>query len=365
MSDATRADTAGLPPVLWGDELAAAGGTTVWLWDGYLAAGNVTLLTSQWKSGKTTLLSVLLARRESGGQLAGLDVRRGLTAVVSEEPALLWNERRQRLGFGPSAAFQCRPFAGKPTVAQWLALIERLAELHAGRGVDLAVIDPLAAFLPGRAESHADLILEALLPLRRLMALGMAVLLLHHPRKGAVADGQAARGSGALAGLADVVLEMRCPGRGAAADRRRVLYGYSRHERTPHDLVIELNAEGTDYVRLGSLGDVEFAKVWERLRGAFAGAHAKLTRAEVAARWPGAEGAPSDAELWRQLDEALARGLLRREGAGHKGSPYRYWLPGQEDKWKDDPLHAVHESIWQAEAAVREMLDEPAPRRRA
>jgi hypothetical protein len=26
-----------------------------WLWDGYLARGSVTLLTSQWKTGKTTL----------------------------------------------------------------------------------------------------------------------------------------------------------------------------------------------------------------------------------------------------------------------------------------------------------------------
>jgi AAA domain-containing protein len=33
-----------------------------WLWPGYLGAGRVTLLTSQWKSGKTTLVSLLLAR---------------------------------------------------------------------------------------------------------------------------------------------------------------------------------------------------------------------------------------------------------------------------------------------------------------
>jgi hypothetical protein len=32
-----------------------------WLWQGYLIPGAVTLLTSQWKSGKTTLVSVLLA----------------------------------------------------------------------------------------------------------------------------------------------------------------------------------------------------------------------------------------------------------------------------------------------------------------
>src|SRR5438552_16781898 len=115
MSDSTHSDPlppAGpgpapddLPPPVWGHELAVvAGGATSWLWDGYLARGCVTLLTSQWKSGKTTLLALLLARREAGGELAGLAVAPGRTAVVSEEAALLWEERRQRLGFGPSAA---------------------------------------------------------------------------------------------------------------------------------------------------------------------------------------------------------------------------------------------------------------------
>jgi hypothetical protein len=38
-----------------------------WLWHGYLGPGKVTLLTSQWKSGKTTLVSRLLARAQQGG----------------------------------------------------------------------------------------------------------------------------------------------------------------------------------------------------------------------------------------------------------------------------------------------------------
>jgi hypothetical protein len=37
-------------------------GRAHWLWHGYLLPGSVTLLTSVWKAGKTTLLSVLLAR---------------------------------------------------------------------------------------------------------------------------------------------------------------------------------------------------------------------------------------------------------------------------------------------------------------
>jgi ABC-type multidrug transport system ATPase subunit len=37
----------------------------------YLAAGKTTLLTSQCKIGKTTLLTVLLAKMKAGGELAG------------------------------------------------------------------------------------------------------------------------------------------------------------------------------------------------------------------------------------------------------------------------------------------------------
>src|SRR5688500_8547493 len=45
-----------------------------WLWPGYLARGAVTLLTSQWKTGKTTLVSVLIAKMAQGGELAGQTV---------------------------------------------------------------------------------------------------------------------------------------------------------------------------------------------------------------------------------------------------------------------------------------------------
>src|SRR5262245_53829230 len=69
---------------------AVARSSTQWLWQGYLAAGGVTLLTSQWKAGKTTLASVLLARMKSGGLLAGLPVTAGKALVVSEEGPDHW-----------------------------------------------------------------------------------------------------------------------------------------------------------------------------------------------------------------------------------------------------------------------------------
>src|SRR2546427_417676 len=131
------------PRELWSADLdAAAAGEMPWLWHGLLAPGNLTLLTSQWKSGKTPLLSGLLA---------------------------------------------------------------------------------------GRDEGNAAGMLEGLMPLQRLSGQGVAVLVLHHPRKGEPAPGQAARGSGALSGYVDILVEMSWLSRADAEDRRRLLRAWSRH----------------------------------------------------------------------------------------------------------------------------------------
>src|SRR6267154_2518181 len=71
-------------------ELAAQASTTKWLWQGYLARENITLLTSQWKTGKTTLLAALLAQLNTGGELGGLPVMPGRALIVSEEAPDLW-----------------------------------------------------------------------------------------------------------------------------------------------------------------------------------------------------------------------------------------------------------------------------------
>ena len=252
-----------------------------WLWQGYLAPGNLTLLTSQWNSGKTTLLSVLLARRKSGGVLLGCEVKAGKTAVISEESPAHWQTRGQHLDFGDGVCFFCRPFAGKPHGDDWLALVTRLAELHQTHGLDLVVVDPLASFLPGRDESNAAGMLDALMPLQRLSGQGMAILVLHHPRKGEPAPGQAARGSGALTGYVDIVVEMSLLSRADMEDRRRLLRAWSRHEQTPREMVIELNAEGTDYECLGDFKTEEFRQNWGQLREVLEGAPQPWTRAEV------------------------------------------------------------------------------------
>lgn len=310
---------------------------TDWLWHGYLAGGSITLLTSQWKCGKTTLLSVLLARMGAGGTLAGLPVRAGSAAVVSEEDERHWAARDARLRLGPHIQLLCRPFRGRPTPDGWAALVNALADLRAAGQLDLAVIDPLAGFLPGRSENEAGLILDFLHPLQQLTAAGAAVLILHHPKKGVPVAGQTARGSGALMGAADVLMEMDRVGGAADDDRRRRLWGFSRHPETPRQLVIELTADGTDYAALGDFAAPEEADQWPVLLGVLEEAQKKLTRQEVLAHWPADHPRPNDVTLWRWLEKAVAAGRLLRAGTGRKNSPWVYWLAGMEAKWANDP----------------------------
>jgi hypothetical protein len=55
------------------------------------------------KTGKTTLLSLLLDRRRVGGQLLGRDVYPGRTILCTEESKDLWGLRQPPLDFGPSS----------------------------------------------------------------------------------------------------------------------------------------------------------------------------------------------------------------------------------------------------------------------
>jgi hypothetical protein len=324
---------------LWSADLQAAASRQpfTWLWQGYIAPGNVTLLTSRWKSGKTTLVSVLLSRLKSGGVLAGLPLAAGKAVVVTEESPAQWQQRAARLDFGNHVCWLCRPFPGKPRRDAWLRLLDHLAELCRAHHVALVVIDPLAAFLPSHAECSADAMLDALLPLQTLKSQGVSVLLSHHPSKKASAPGLVARGSGSLSAYVDVLIEMhRCTP--AETDRRRRLQAFSRYDATPRELVIELTADGCDYVALGDFEAAEFAASWDVLRVILDGAPQKLTRRDILRRWPPSHAAPAGITLWRWLDRAVGQGLLRRDGAGQKKSPFRYWLPSREAAWLADPL---------------------------
>lgn len=308
--------------------IVSPAGKLDWLWHGYLAKGAMTLLTSRWKAGKTTLLSVLLARMATGGQLAGLPVAKAKATVVSEERLENWRSRHERLRFSDNLVLLCRPFSARPTAETWLALIEHLEGLGRQQQVEFVAIDPLAQFLPGPVENDSLAMLDALKPLERLLAANMCVLLLHHPRKKPAAAGQAARGGATLCASVDVLMEMRLPSATHPLDRRRELLAWSRYADTPRERVIELSADGRDYFESQTAPTHRAAEYLEVACRLLATPPRHLTRRQMLDAWPVGEPKPHPSLLWRTLEAAVRSGRLEQEGAGRRRDPFRYFLSG-------------------------------------
>ncbi|XVJ59539.1 MAG: AAA family ATPase [Tepidisphaera sp.] len=291
-----------------------------WLWSGYLARGGITLLTGLWKAGKTTLMGYLLRDLYLGSGLASARLE-GPTLYVSEEPSGLWSARRDKLGLNPKIHFVKRATFTRPTLVDWYRFVSQLVEDVRRLGAAFVVFDTLSSIWPVANENDAGEVMAAVTPLRELSEAGAAVLLIHHPKKGDGAEATASRGSGALTGFVDVILELRRSDPANESDRRRKLKAYGRYESIPPECVLELGDDG--YHVLGDAPAVRQADILDHIYRLLPASPPGLTVEEVKVAW--SSGVPPGATLLREL---LERGYEEyrwsRTGSGNRGSPLRY-----------------------------------------
>ena len=317
------------------DDLGSPETSTGWLWHGYLHKGDITLLTSQWKTGKTTLVAGLLRQLEHGGEFLGRTVKPGKALVVSEESPSLWASRLKAMPIGAHVELLARPFRGRPSIDDWNALIDDAIMSARSGELDLFVVDPLAAFLPGRSESDVATLLEMLQPLQRLCQEGCSVLILHHPRKKPSEPGASARGSGALLGYVDIVLELSRYGRLASDFHRRQIFGQSRREETPERQAYEWNPATGLFAAIADPAAKQFEENWQQVNKILQGRESAATHLELLNDWPGDQQKPRPSTFYEWLNRAYSLKRLRREGKGTNRSPYRYRLPNEDDKYYD------------------------------
>ncbi len=305
-----------------------SGPAVEWLWHGYLARKSTTLLTGLWKAGKTTLVAHLLKLTAEGGQLVG-PVAPCRVLVVSEEASGLWAQRRDAIGIGDHVHFILRPFKGKPDFGQWQGFVNHLTRLVIEKGFGLVVLDPLANLLPVRDENDAAAMIAALTPLYAITEAGAAVLLLHHPRKGDGGEGQAARGSGALPGFVDIILELRRFNAAESEDRRRTLTAFSRYDETPHEAVIELTDDG--YRSCGTKAEAAQNDRLAALAELLPSEPPGQTADEIRESWPegGIRGItrPGKRTVERDLQAGATFSRWSQTGGGRKNDPFRYHAP--------------------------------------
>jgi hypothetical protein len=307
-------------------ELPEDGSSVEWLWHGCFARRHITLFSALMKSGKTTLSSHLLRALQHGDPFVGRATRQCRTLVVSEESHAIWRERRDTLCLDDHLSVLCRPMIAKPTFADWTDFLTHVEECATADAVDLVVIDTVSAFAPWKSENDSAEVMGTLTPLNRLTKAGFAVVLFHHFGKADGTEGRGARGSTALAGAADILLELRRFRPEDLTDRRRVLSGLGRFDEIPEEVVIELKADGTGYTAEGDRKAVAMRDIQALIEEVLPPREPGLSAEEVHKALP-SDTRPRRGDVMKALVAGAEQRRWRTAGTGKKLSPRLFWMP--------------------------------------
>lgn len=294
-----------------------------WIWTGFIARGYVSLLTSYPKVGKTTMLAHLLHDLSAGGHLVDAAMTDPVL-IVSEESHGHWSRRRDDIGLTRDIHLMSRPFKGKPKMDAWCELVDVIAEAISTTRYGLIVIDTVPNHWPVVDENDAGQVSAALSPLHKLTEAGAAVLLTHHARKSGGQEGQAARGSGALTGFVDIMIELRRMSADDTENTRRVLSTFGRFEECPGELVIDLHDDG--YRVVGTRAQANLEQLEESIDDVLTGAGRPLTADEIREEWPG-DTKVGVRKLRGILNCPTNSGRWDRSGSGNRGDAHRYAMP--------------------------------------
>lgn len=309
-----------------------------WILRGFIAKGAISLLVGQPKAGKSWLVYALLAAMERGDpEFIGYPLHARRAVVLSEEAPSTIRSKRQRFGGSDAyAAFLTRSSAFPPRPLR--VVIEESVRKARETGADMIVVDTWAiwAHLAKDAEKDAGATQEALEPLLWAAGQGFAVLVVHHMKKADGEDGTSVRGSSALLGTIDILIELRRFGADAAegpADGRsgkRALKTLGRYEECPEEVIVEL--EGDRFVSRGTARTARVASLADKVVEAVTNAAAPLTFNEVAGIvGVSTSGGRAKAGLHAAIRLATdARRIQTWTGDGSKWNPTRYAPPGVE-----------------------------------
>jgi AAA domain/CHC2 zinc finger len=295
-----------------------------WTWRGYLAPGAITLLAGRPKVGKSTLLFALVAALEDGEPLMELDTRPVGALLLSKERASTLAEKAHRWDLNGRIHLLMRHQANGRDCA---GVVSESVDYCHRHGLGVLVVDTWDKWtgLKGDAENNAGAILEALEPLVQAAGSDLAVLICAHQRKSFGEFGEAVRGSNALTGGVDVVLELERPRSDVLSGKGvRVLQAVSRFSGTPDELVIALGENGYEARgdALTAAAEVEQKQILSALEVLGEASYEKLHEET---------GLPRTT-VQRRLEE-LGDEVVKR-GAGKRGDPFLFSahsLTGQKE----------------------------------
>jgi AAA domain/IclR helix-turn-helix domain len=315
-----------------------------WLLTGFVARGVVTLFAGRPKVGKTMLNFALFRAVATGAPFLGLETGKTGVLLLSEERGATLTEKRDFWGVDIHLLMRHQAY-GTP----WAEIVEQAVTYCHEHEIGLLVIDTWDKWtnLTGDSENSAGAVIAALEPLQRAAASGLAVLILAHQRKSYGEHGDAVRGSNALTGSVDVIVELERP-KGETGGNARILRTTSRFIDAPPELIAELTENG--YEAKGDLASYEAEGERTKLLDALGAAGKPLTAPDLHEATEIPKGT-----VHKRMGELMDRGECVRGGAGKKSDPFRWVLSSQTallgDESNSEEQQTLEETRRQAELA--------------
>ncbi|MGI8854452.1 MAG: AAA family ATPase [Thermomicrobiales bacterium] len=282
--------------------------TVAYVWDRTLPKGGISICAAKPKVGKSTLTRSLAMHVSRGDPFFGRATTRGGVLYLCLE------EKRAEV----AAQFRAMGITGERILIHTGSApgnaLEALTVAVAEEQPVLVIIDPLSRFvrlMDVNAYGEVTRAMEPLIDLGRTS--GCHILCVHHLGKGERGGGDSLLGSTALFGAVDTLLIMK------RREQVRIIETIQRYgEDVPatvalFDPATHIVSAGDDYVTQ-QLTEVK-AHIVAHLVGAL------LTEEEIIAQTTGDTGI-----IGRAIRALVEEKRLVRQGAGKRGSPYRYTL---------------------------------------
>lgn len=304
-----------------------------WLWDRYIATGDLFVFAAYMKVGKSTFFYPLIIAIARGTAFLGFETKQsGVLILALEEHPRDVELRLRKLGVREDDNIFIHGGPLPSNSHELSAIRDFVKQNHIG----LVMIDSLPYWWNIRNENDNAEILEKTKPLLELARkTDAAIGLVHHESKYGgrsdsgenKGDGKSIRGGSALFGIIDQALLL--DRRHGGSSNQRVLKAIGRHAESPQELFIKLvgnpglsDPSGYEYSVEGTGEECTKAGYTEKVLGVLSGEFVEVT--EIA------EKANLGSKMTRIILEDLVNdatdSTVERTGKGVKGDPHKYRL---------------------------------------
>lgn len=218
-----------------------------WVVRPLIARGAITeIVGAPKKAGKSTFLYACCKAVADGGPgIFGQKHPPGPVVYLTEQPLTSLREELDTAGISDEAPLYLLPYTAVFSEG-WAETVQMACQKAEEVGAIMLVIDTLPQFLlnGGASENDAEDIIPRLQPLFDAASRGLAVVVVRHERKQGGSVGSSGRGSSAITGAMDIIVQIRPKGRGSTLRRLNCL---SRFHETPSEIEMDWNPQTGEY----------------------------------------------------------------------------------------------------------------------